>query len=168
MTAAETARRAVHRDDDLDPRWFWPALAAGGAVSLYGVVRVSQSFVDTPLFLRWLVGLALVNDLVVAPLVGVAGWVVHRLLPRWAADIVIAGLGVAAITTLFAWPLVRGYGARPSASHLPRDYVTGLTIILVAIAAVTGAALLTAAYRRHRGSRARSGPPRPAPGTRRR
>lgn len=165
MTAARPLRRTVHRDDDLDPRWFWPALVVGGAVSLYGTVRIAESFVDTPTFVRWLIGLALVHDLVVAPAVAVVGWVAHRLLPAWAARIVVPALAVAAVVTLFAWPLVRGYGARPSPSHLPRDYVDGLTVILVLVAVAAAGALVTAAVRRRRGSRARSDLPTPAPGT---
>jgi hypothetical protein len=162
VTATGTARRLVHRDDDLDPRWFWPAAVIGGAISLYGMARVAESFVNTPLFVRWLIGLALVHDLVVAPLVGLAGWVLYRLLPRWAADVVVPALAVAAVTTLFAWPLVRGYGYRPSPSHLPRDYGTGLAVVLAGIG-VVAVGLLTAAYLRHRGSPARSGPPPAAP-----
>lgn len=166
MSAVRSVVRAVHRDDDLDPRWFWPAFVIGGSVSLYGMVRVAQSFVDTPAFVRWLVGLAIVHDLVVAPVVAIVGWVVHRVLPRWAAHAVVPALAVAAITALFAWPLVRGYGVRPSPSHLPRDYVAGLTVILVLIAAVTLGACIRAAVRRRRGSPARSDPRTPAPGTR--
>lgn len=166
MSALGAVGRAVHRDDDLDPRWFWPALVIGGTVSLYGMVRVAQSFVDTPAFVRWVVGLAILHDLVVAPVAAIVGWVAYRVLPRWAAHVVVPALAVAAITTLFAWPLVRGYGVRPSPSHLPRDYGAGLTVILVLIAAVTVGASIRATVRRRRGSRARSAPRPRAPGTR--
>jgi len=60
-------------------RW-WGGLAVGGAVGLFGLTGLVADAAKTmPLvWLRWLVGLLLVHDLVLAPLV--------QLIGRWLRD----------------------------------------------------------------------------------
>lgn len=90
---------------------------------------------------RWIIGCALVVDLVVIPiallggrLTGARSWL------RWP----LAATGTVA---LVAWPFARGYGrSSGNPTLLPRDYATGT---LVAVAAVWAVAAV-GALRRHR------------------
>jgi hypothetical protein len=113
---------------------------------------------------RWVVGAALVNDLVLVPLVLAGGWAARRFTPARLWPPVRAGLVTTAVLTLVAWPFVRGYGQDPAnPSLLPRDYGAGLAaatgVVWVAVAAWALVAALSDRARRS----ARS--PRPgAPG----
>ena len=97
-------------------------------------------------FARWFVGVAIVHDAFVAPAVFGVAWLAGRLLPRRAVVPVRLGLASTALVTLYAWPLVRGYGrAASNPTALPLDYRRNLVISLVAIwiavAVWTGAAV---------------------------
>jgi hypothetical protein len=83
---------------------------------------------------RWGIGLAVVHDLVLAPIVSLVGLAVGRLLPRSAKGPVAAGLFVSATVTAVAWPAVRGYGRLPgNPSALPGNYARGLAVVLAAV-----------------------------------
>jgi hypothetical protein len=97
--------------------------------------------------------LAVAHDLVVAPLVIVAGWAVARAVPASARAPVQAALVASALVALFAFPFVRGYGrVSTNPSILPRDYGSGALAVL---AAVWAAAAVALAMRRLRGRRVR-------------
>lgn len=92
------------------------------------------------------IGLTLVHDLVLAPIVCLVGLAVGRLLPLSARGPVAAGLFVSATVTAVAWPAVRGYGRLPDdPSVLPGNYAGGLAIVLVAVwaAVAVGVAMRT-------------------------
>ncbi|MDP9451961.1 MAG: hypothetical protein M3P97_00905 [Actinomycetota bacterium] len=119
---------------------FWAGAVAGWAVIAWALVGVARHAVDTrPAQLaRFLAGGILVHDLVVVPLALLAAVAVARSVPnRWrpyvqAALVVIAGLSV------FAFPLVRGYGRIPSnPTALPHDYRANLAMAIAAVALLT-------------------------------
>lgn len=141
MTApapVEPDGRTEHEDP---PAWlFWPAALLGAAVVGYGLLRWApwdSRSIDLGTYVRWTVGLAVVHDLLFAPIVGLLGYGIARAVPRTYRATVQGAAIVAGITILFSIPFVRGWGRNSNTSALPRDYAQGLTIILVLIGAVT-------------------------------
>ena len=117
-------------------------LVLGTPVIAYGVRGALVDAADThPVELaRWIVGAAVVNDLVLLPLAGAAAWALRRVIPPAAWPPVRAGALTIAVLTLVAWPFVRGYGRDPAnPSLLPRDYGAGLAVAVAVVAAVTAA-----------------------------
>lgn len=137
--------------DTTSPRGLLIGLALGGPVIAYGVRGALVDAADTHPgeLARWVVGLAVVNDLLVVPATLLVGLLARRWTPGWAWPAVRAGLLVSAVLAAVAWPLVRGYGADPANPSLfPRDYGAGLAAALGAVWAVVLVAALAA--RRHR------------------
>jgi hypothetical protein len=117
-------------------------LVLGTPVIAYGARGAIVDAADThPVELAgWIVGAAVVNDLVLVPLAGAAAWALRRVIPPAAWPPVRAGALTIAVLTLVAWPFVRGYGRDPAnPSLLPRDYATGLAAAVAVVAAVTAA-----------------------------
>ena len=124
---------------------FWITAAIGWAVIAWGVVGVFSNSLDTrPANLaKFVVGGALLHDLLVAPLAILAGVLVTRAVPAKARGPVQAALVVSAIVGLFAFPLVRGYGlAANNPTSLPHNYGMNLLIVLGLVWAVTAAAVV--------------------------
>lgn len=125
-------------------RWFWAGAAAGWAIMAIGIVGLlSESAKTKPAnAARWVVGAALAHDLLVAPVVILAGVVVARVVPAAVKGIVQSALIVSAMVALFSYPFVRGYGRQAAnPSILPRNYATGLAIVLAAIWVVAAVAI---------------------------
>jgi hypothetical protein len=147
------------RDDGADRYGmrFWVTAAAGWLVIAVGIRGALVHHVDTrPRDLAtFVVGGALLHDLVFAPLVVAAGVLLARLVPgRGRAPIQVA-LIVGGMVALFAYPLVRGFGrAAGNPTSLPRDYTTNLLVVvgLVWLAVAVGALV-----RRSLSSRAAAG-----------
>jgi hypothetical protein len=139
---------------------FWASAAVGWAVIAVGVRGILTNAVDTrPADLaRFVVGGALLHDLVVAPLVIVVGVLTARLVPGRARPAVQAALAVSAIVALFSYPLVRAYGrATHNPTSLPHNYAVNLVVVLGLVWAVAAVAvLMKLRTRRHT-------PPRPVP-----
>ncbi len=117
----------------------------GWGVIAFGVRGIFQHSLDTrPADLaRFVVGGALLHDLVVAPLVIVAGGAVARAVPRRARAAVQAALVISGVVALFAYPLVRGYGlAANNPSSLPHDYGRNLLIVLGVVWAAAAMAVM--------------------------
>jgi hypothetical protein len=129
---------------------FWISAAVGWAVIGWGLFGILSNRLDTrPSNLaRFVVGGALLHDLLVAPLAILAGVLVSRAVRGRARGPVQAALVVSAVVALFSWPLVRAYGlAANNPTSLPHNYGRNLVIVLVAVWAVT--AVVTALrYRR--------------------
>lgn len=107
--------------------------------------------------LRFVVGLALVHDLVLAPLVVLVGWGVVRLVPARARGAVQAALIASAVVALFAVPFVRGYGrVSTNPSILPRNYAHG-TLVVVALVWLAAPVALVIRWRSDRRRYAPSG-----------
>lgn len=100
---------------------------------------------------RWIVGAAVVNDLVVVPVVFAVGWLARRLVPGDLWPAVRAGLVTTGVLALVGWPFVRGDGADPrNPSLLPRSYGAGLAAAITAVWVVVAVlALARRARRRH-------------------
>ena len=123
---------------------FWISAAMGWGVIAFGLRGIFQHSLDTrPADLaRFVVGGALLHDLLVAPLVIVAGVVVARAVPRRARAAVQTALVVSGVVALFAYPLVRGYGlAANNPSSLPHDYGRNLLIVLGVVWAAAAVAV---------------------------
>jgi len=121
-------------------RLFWVSAAVGWGVIAWGVVGIFSNSVDTrPANLaRFVVGGALLHDLVVAPLAILVGVAVARTVPGRARAPVQAALAITAVVSLFAYPLVRGYGlAANNPTSLPYNYGRNLAIIVGLVWAVT-------------------------------
>lgn len=110
-------------------------LVIGLPIIAYGIRGVLVDSVRTHPFelARWVVGIALVHDLVLVPIVLVLGAVVRKMVRDDRARRAIrAGFIMSASLTLVAWPLIRGYGRRASVpSLLPRNYLMGFVVYLV-------------------------------------
>ena len=132
-------------------------LALGLPVMAYAV---RGSFVDRDLthpteLARWIVGLAVLHDLVLVPVVLILGVGLRRLVPTASWPPVRTALLTTAVLVAVGWPFVRGYGRNPSVpSLLPRNYATGLA------AAVGVVWLVAAGWSALRLRRARTPAPR--------
>jgi hypothetical protein len=124
----------------------WLLALAGTALLAYGLV-LSWEFggsrtVNAVQGLAWFVGGPLVHDGIVAPVVGLTGVLLGRVLPRpWRAP-VAAGVVLTGILTVLAIPLLwRPFGVVTNPGLHDRDYGTGLAValgIVWALVAVTG------------------------------
>ena len=124
---------------------FWISAAAGWAVIAFGLRGILEHSLDTrPANLaRFVVGGALLHDLVVAPLVILLGVLVARAVPRRARAVVQAALVVSGIVALFSYPLVRAYGlAANNPTSLPHNYAANLLVVLGVVWAAAAAILV--------------------------
>jgi hypothetical protein len=125
-------------------RWFWPALLAGWGLIAIGIVGLFSQRDRTQPFqlVRYVIGFLLVHDLVVAPLVIAAGWLVTRFVPAIARAPLRAALALSALVVAFSWPLLRRYGERATNdSALPLDYGRTVPVVLAVVWAVAVGAL---------------------------
>lgn len=119
---------------------FWVTAVAGWGIILWGVRGALRHNVHTrPTELaRFLVGGALVHDLVVAPIVLLIGIGVARSVPPAWRSAVQAASVISACVVLFAYPLVRGYGrALNNPTSLPHNYAWNLALVLAVVWLVT-------------------------------
>ena len=123
---------------------FWVGLAVGWAAIGYAVAGILENADSTmPMLLGgWVLGGALLHDLVLAPLVVAAGWLIVRLVPAAIRRAVIVGLVLSGVILLVGWIPLRGYGDREANPTLhPIDYRMS---VLTALAIAWGAALVVA------------------------
>jgi len=104
----EPGRDDEHRAGPL----FWISAAMGWAVIAWGLRGIFQHSLDTrPANLaRFVVGGALLHDLIIAPLIIGAGVLLARAVPGRARAVIQGALAVSGIVALFSYPLVRGFG----------------------------------------------------------
>lgn len=124
---------------------FWITAAVGWAVIGWGVFGIFSNSLDTRPgnLAKFVVGGALLHDLLIAPVLILAGVLVARAVPARARGPVQAALVVSGIVALFAWPLVRGYGlAANNPTSLPHNYGLNLLVVLGVVWAVAAAAIL--------------------------
>lgn len=139
-------------------RLFWAGAVTGWAIMAMGIVGLmSESARTKPAdAARWALGAAAVHDLLIAPVVILLGLLVARLVPPAARAVVQSGFVVSAIVVLFAYPFVRGFGRQAAnPSILPRNYATGLAVILGLVWTV---AAIVIAVRRSRARHNRTTP----------
>ena len=118
-------------------RW-WTGLSVGGAVGLFGLAGLIVDAAKTmPLvWLKWLVGLLLVHDFVLAPLVNLTGRRLRDRAPeswRWPLQL---GLVTSGVLVLASVPVLVGAGRRTqpgNASVLPGNYPLALAGVLTVV-----------------------------------
>ncbi len=127
-----------------DGALFWVSAAVGWVVIAAGVRGIFENSINTRPgdLARFVVAGALLHDLVVAPLVILAGVLVRRAVRGRARAVVQGALVVTAVVALFSYPLVRAYGlATGNPTSLPHDYAANLLGVLGVVWA--GAAVLS-------------------------
>lgn len=115
---------------------FWTGVAVGWGLIAVGIrgLLVNANQTHPPDWAVWFIGSNLVHDLLFAPAVVFGGFAVGRLMPAALRRHVSAALIVSGVLALIGYPLVRGYGERPlNDSHLPRDYLSGLLVLLALV-----------------------------------
>ncbi|HWC44315.1 MAG TPA: hypothetical protein VHK02_20210 [Actinomycetota bacterium] len=118
-------------------RW-WAGLAAGGAVAAFGLAGLVKDAAQTmPLvWAKWLVGLLVVHDLVLAPLVQLTGRSLRQRVPeprRWPLQL---GLIASGVLTIASVPVLVGVGRRTqpgNTSVLPGNYPLALAGVLAVV-----------------------------------
>lgn len=115
---------------------FWVATAAGWALIAWGLRGIAAHRTDTrpgQLLRFFATGLA-AHDLLLAPVVLAVGVVVARSVPgRWRPPVQTA-LFFAGTASLYAYPLVRGYGhGLGNPTSLPRHYGLGLVMVVAVV-----------------------------------
>lgn len=118
-------------------RW-WTGLTVGGAVGLFGLAGlVADAAATMPLvWLKWLVGLLLIHDLVLAPLVHLTGRRLRDKTPSaWSWPLQL-GLVTSGVLVLASVPVLVGVGRHTqpgNASVLPGDYPLALAGVLTVV-----------------------------------
>jgi hypothetical protein len=128
-------------------------LVVGWAVIVFALHgMISEPSTNPPNLFRLLIGLNVVNDAIVIPVVLVISLLVRRVLPRWALGPVQIGLFASAVVVLYAYPLLGGWGhtARAGPSRLPHDYADSLALVLGTIWVACALGALAARQWRHR------------------
>jgi hypothetical protein len=119
--------------------WRWrTGLTVGGAIGLFGLAGLLVDAAKTMpvVWLEWMVGLLLVHDFVLAPLVHLAGRRLRDRAPaawRWPIQL---GLVTSGVLVLASVPLLVGVGRRTqpgNASLLPGDYPLALAGVLAVV-----------------------------------
>ena len=136
MSAGADSPGSRQDEGDLRPGVLgWTVIALGWILMAVAVVGVLG---DVRLggigsWVTWVLGAALVHDLLVLPVVVGLGWLLTRLVPvPWRVPLRTAVV-VAAIVSLTVWPIARRWGARadnPSIVPLP---VARNLLVLVAV-----------------------------------
>lgn len=133
-----------HQEEAAPGRLFWPAVGVGWVVMVIGAWGLLSDPDKTQPgeSIRFVVGAAVVHDLLLAPVVVLAGWGLAKVVPARARGPVQAALIVSAMVALLSVPFVRGYGrVSTNPSILPRNYGGGLAVILAAVWVVAAAAI---------------------------
>ncbi|MCF6737153.1 hypothetical protein [Blastococcus sp. KM273129] len=135
------------------PWWRWLFLVPGFAAVGWGVVGLLGAGDRVPLdaWALWFVGSALLHDLVIAPLVVLAGFLLHRFLPRPARAPVAVGLVVAGSLVAVGLVFALDPGDVQEPGFLPQDSY-GVNLLLV-VAGVLAVAAVWAAVRTRRARR---------------
>ena len=126
----------------------------GGACMVFGLVALFTHAGSTkPVnFASFFVGLALLHDLVLVPVVLAVAWVLRKGSPKSARGLIMGAVAVSAIVAVFAIPGLRGWGLQAgNPSFLPRNYAFGLAVSLAVIWLVSGL-VLARRLRRMQGS----------------
>ena len=132
---------AGSNDQDHGPL-FWIGLVLGWTaivIGLFGVLDHSSSANPFKVF-RLLIGLNVVNDAVVVPILLLLAVVVHRWAPPWLVMPAEVWFIVSGVVVLYAYPLVGDFGrSKVNPSQLPFDYAHDLLIVLGCITVLCGA-----------------------------
>jgi hypothetical protein len=125
------------------------ALVANG---LRGIV-VNSGDTHPLVWAKWLIGSALVHDLLLAPFIAVVGFLVSRFVPRFVRAPIQVGLLVSATVLIVGLTAILSTGGRhyrDNASLLPLPYARNLLIVLAAAWFAIAVAVVVK-YRRRKG-----------------
>ena len=130
-------------------RWRQALVAAGVLLLLYAGVRLVAEVPEAlPGLALWMVGIAVIHDGLLSPLVVGVGWVLARTVPPRGRRHLQAGLVVGALITIIAIPLIARQDTQPPAKALLlQNYGANLAILLGLVAALNLAAYLVTAAR---------------------
>ncbi len=123
-------------DDPPRGWWFMPCLLIGWGIIIFGVVSALHHSTDAHPFALavHVVTFDLGNDLLLVPASLIVIWLVGRVVPRVARGPVRGALALTVMFSLFAYPLIRRWGRRPTnSSTLPLPYGRNLAIVLVVV-----------------------------------
>ena len=133
-------------------RWRYTLVAAGVLLLLYGGVRLVAEVPEARRGLAlWMVGIVVIHDGLLSPLVVGVGWLLARAVPsrgrRYLQSVLVAG----GLITIVAIPLIVRQGTQPPAKALMlQNYGANLAILLGLVAALNLTAyLVTGARARH-------------------
>ncbi len=131
-------------DKPVNPKFFFPLAACGGAVMAYGVYGLFANAAQTnpPRWVLWFVGMALFHDFVIAPLAFLVGVILAKIVPPSWRAFATGGLVITAVVTMATLPFVLGLGDSSHASVLPFNYGLNLVIALGAVWTGIGALAL--------------------------
>ncbi len=129
----------------------WIGMAVGIPVFAFGIAGalVNSRATQPVKFATWLVGADVAHDAIVAPVVGLVGWLLVRLVRKpWRAPI-RAGLIASACAVAVAWAPLHGYGRIPDNPSLsPLDYATAVLTAIGIVWAVCTVWIAVIALRR--------------------
>jgi hypothetical protein len=124
-------------------RVFWALAGLGWALMAFGTwgILARARATAPPELAAWVVGAAVVHDLVVAPAVFTVGRTLARTTRRLPRTAIQVGLVLTGILVLYSIPVAGGFGLLgDNPSLLPRQYETSLVALIVAVWGVTAAA----------------------------
>lgn len=131
-------------DHDTPPGWlFWTGLALGGGVMAYGIDGLLRTHAIPPLALgAWIVGLAIIHDVFLAPTESLVGTGISRRTRRASRGPVVAAFIVAESLIIYALPLMITSGRQAdNPSLLPGNYPLALGVLLALITVATAVAI---------------------------
>jgi len=118
-------------------RWWWAGLAVGGSIGLFGLAGLLGDADKTmpAVCVVWLVGLLLTHDLLLGPVVHLAGRWVRREPEAWRWPLQV-GLVVSGVLALASVPVLYGVGRATQPGNdsvLPGDYPRALADVLALV-----------------------------------
>jgi hypothetical protein len=126
-------------------RVFWVLGGVGWALMAFGVWGILKEARATapPELAAWVVGAAVMHDLVVAPVVFSVGRSVARASAGLPHAVLQVGLILTGILVLYSIPVVGGFGRLgDNPSLLPREYGASLVALVATMWGVMGAAMV--------------------------
>ena len=129
----------------VDKRWFIPGFLIGWALIVWGAMRALEDSRDAHPFalVVHIVTFDLFHDLVIAPVVVLFGWLLGKVVPKVARGPVRAAVAFSVIVVVFAYPLLRRWGQRPTnSSTLPLPYARNIVIVVAATWVVAAAVII--------------------------
>ncbi|HSD49218.1 MAG TPA: hypothetical protein VLE71_05240 [Actinomycetota bacterium] len=135
MSGITSGSRTERNPQPEHGRGFWVATAVGWTLIAFGLWTVlRRSGATKPAnFAAWFVGVALVHDLVLAPVIAGIAVVLGPRIPARLRTVVTGGLVVSGALVLVSLPPILGDRPPDNPSLLPRDYGVGLLVALVAV-----------------------------------
>jgi hypothetical protein len=134
---------------------FWVSAVGGWCVIAYGVRGLLHHHVDTRPgnLATFVVGGALLHDLLFAPVILLVGVLVARMAPKRGRAVIQAALVISGVLALFSYPLLRNYArVLHNPSSLPHNYTANLAAVLGVVWAVAAIVLVFTLARGRRAS----------------